>query len=201
MENGRRNARSTSCFAGRRPSGFRRHRSTRWRRLCRRAVGVGNSLCRCRARIEQWRADNGSRRALQIHRDGLDVMRRKRRIWASTRKFFGAPVPPPKSRTVMSSRAYRRTSGRRPGAGFLLGMGGTLCTMQLAHLGAEVIRVETSQAARYQSRHSALCGQATGTQPRRQLQSMEPGQTEPPTRPLQARSGRNCRQLVTHAIW
>ena len=74
----------------------------------------------------QKRADNGSRRALQIHRDGLDDAPSGAASGPARRRDFAPPGGARESARRTARPRYRRTAGRRPGAGFLLGMGGTV---------------------------------------------------------------------------
>ena len=55
---------------------------------------------------------------------------------------------------------------------------GTFCSLQLAHLGAEVIRVESSLTTVSATRFAPICRRHTGSKSRRRFQPMESGQTQ-----------------------
>ena len=76
----------------------------------------------------------------------------------SPRKAPGGPRVPGTQRLPLAGSACWISAG----------CGRHFVTLQLAHLGAAGDAGRDHQAARYQSRHPALCGQTTGTQPRRQ---------------------------------
>ena len=112
----------------------------------------------------------------RIARDAVDAAPRRHRCSAQ----HTAEVPAAESRA--RGRARMKNAPRSPASASPTSRwvwAGPFCTLQLAHLGAEVIRVETSRRASCVTRHAAaLRGFPAGPEPQRLLQPVQPGQEE-----------------------
>ena len=130
------------------------------------------------------------RPAPRLGEHNQDVMREIAARQASLQRSLGAPPDP------MAGRDAQPTDETAPGPlsglrvlDFSWVWAGPFCTLQLAHLGAEVIRVETSKRPCINRVIPPYAEGKAGRQSRRQLQPMEPGQAQPPTRSGQAAGG------------